>query len=101
MNQPFKSMRQYLNYQQCIKGINQMETEMIDKLFLELSQVTSARTKTELALIGNTALIRDLFLTLSFKVTNDRYSITNDKHLIDEIATLIENSLAYCKQHTT
>ena len=32
-----------------------METEMIDKLFLELSQVATAKTKRELALIKDVA----------------------------------------------
>ena len=42
-----------------------METETIDKLFLELSQVTSAKTKRELALeraIDGALKIKDLWL---------------------------------------
>lgn len=36
-----------------------METELIDKLFLELSQVTSARTQRELELIGDVEDLRN------------------------------------------
>ena len=35
-----------------------METELLDKLFLELSQVTSARTKRELELIDDVEDLR-------------------------------------------
>lgn len=74
-----------------------METEIIDKLFLELSQVTKAKTKTEIELRKKvTALteLKDLHAKTLNRALDKKHRIEADlKEKINELTSKLSDAL--------
>lgn len=62
-----------------------METETIDRLFLELSQVTQATTEKEIALHSEVCLLREALVYVAFA------GHATPLHMLPKGVTLIDN----------